>query len=143
MRRLFVGKRDEHRFFFKVEKYRGFGERKILKKKQGDKRGNILRGLEIENQGEEKQSKNRGREDQRTRNRRKKTNKAEGKHGERKKNHRPNSSPVRNCEPQPFFLFATTSSIVSNRQVSLQFSSSSYSSSTLRPSPLFCMNNGE
>jgi hypothetical protein len=49
MRRLFVGKKDEHRFFFKVEKYRGFGERKILKKKQGDKRGNILRGSEIEN----------------------------------------------------------------------------------------------
>jgi len=39
MRRLFVGKRDEHRFFFKVEKYRGFGERKILKKKTRRQKG--------------------------------------------------------------------------------------------------------
>ena len=47
MRRLFVGKRDEHRFFFKVEKYRGFGERKILKKKQKGEHFERIRNREL------------------------------------------------------------------------------------------------
>jgi hypothetical protein len=68
-----MGKRDKHKFFFRVEKQRGFGERKILKKKLRRQKGeHFERTRKRELRRKEKQSKNKGREDQRTRNRRKK-----------------------------------------------------------------------